>query len=242
MDTDDSNSRDYIPAPLRLDDVLRRKLREEFAEKFRKANPDCCLQQDEHEAEIFVRTLEGYAAGIPEFKRTHPPEQKRRREKVRALAVAMENLHKAIEGVDSAALGFALWRGMEEVEANNIGVNPLHPGMHAVFSAASLRAEILPELAAFSCGVRAAADELPIYDFNFMLRTALAVEGTFFQSGIPFTISDSGFAAQCLRAVFQLGGLKDGRMDYWLKLARDSDDAMVGMIKRIAKRQKNADE
>lgn len=242
MDTDDSSGRDCIPARLQFDTRLRKTLLKEFVDKFQKAHQDYLPQDVELEARIFIGTLERYAAGIPEFQSASPPEQKRRREKVRAVAVAMENLHKAIQEVDSAALGFAAWRGLEEVEAKNIGVNPLHPGMSAVYSAASLRTEVLPVLAAFSSGVRIASKDLPLYDFNFMLRTALAVERTFFENGIPFTVSDSGFAAGCLRAVFQLGGLKDGRMDYWLTLARDSDETMGALIKRIEDHQKTADE
>lgn len=242
MDTEDSSGRGCIPARLQFDHFLRKKLQNEFAEKFQKAHPDYRLQDVDLEAGVFIGTLEGYATGIPGFQRISPPEQKRRREKVRALAVALENLHKAIQAVDSAALGFATYRGFEEVEAKSIGVNPLRPGMDAVLSAASVRVEILQELAAFSSGVRMASKELPPNDFNFMLCTALAVERTFFESGISFTVSDSGFAAQCLRAVFQLGGLKDGRMDYWLTLARDSDESMGALIKRIERCQKTADE
>lgn len=226
---------------LEFDPYTRAELEEEFKRQFnvgRTLSPS----DIDFEAKVFIGTLQNYADGIPAFQRMKPPEQKRRREKVRALANTLEKLHEALTCMDSAALGFALWCGLREVESTGLGSNPLPPGMPAVIEASVLRGDALPFLAAFSCGVQKAIKELPSHEFNFLLKTALAVERTFFDYQLPFTVSNSGFAATCLRAVFKLGGLEIDRVDYWLTEARDSEDSMIALIKRHVAAQKSADE
>jgi hypothetical protein len=223
---------------LRFDDQTREDLKRKFTIAFAKANAKWSRASVELEGEIFIGTLEGYASGIPPFKTVRPPEQKRRREKVRSLANTLEKLHQTLTKIDSAALGFAVWRGMQEVETKKLGANPFLSGWPAILLASRLRDECLPLLAAFSDGVRSAHKGLPLHDFNFMLESAIAVERIFRQNRLSFTVNDSGFAAQCLRAIFMLGGLNDSRVDYWLTKARDSEEALV---KRLENRQKSAD-
>ncbi len=69
------------------------------------------------------------------------------------------------------------------------------------------------------------------------MSTAMAVEKLFWDEGLRFTTSNNGLAAECLRAVYQLGGLNIDRVDYWLKKAQDHFDSMTSIVTRLRKRE-----
>jgi hypothetical protein len=51
------------------------------------------------------------------------------------------------------------------------------------------------------------------------LYMAESVFVAFDKAGLLFTSGDSGFAAACLREVFNLAGIADDKVDYWLQKA-----------------------
>ena len=255
MASNQSGNDAIVKARAQFDADTRKGLQTNFTKHFGKTHSAFSSDQIAFEARVFIGTLEGYADGISRFQAIAPPEQKRRREKVSSLAGTLEKLHQILTEIDSGALDFAVHLGSQEVKNKGLPgfILPIersdafflsacfNPGLFRNALAVEVTGMPLPTLAAFSRGVRKAIKGLPAHNFKLMLHTALAVERTFWENQISFTVSDNGFAAECLRAVFQLGGLTDCRMDYWLKLARDSGDSMSSLMKRQAAAQKTAD-
>ena len=64
----------------------------------------------------------------------------------------------------------------------------------------------------------------------------MALEREFFKLKIKFIASNSSLAAECLRAIYILGGLNIDRVDYWLKQARDHYDSQMNFIDMLRKR------
>jgi hypothetical protein len=137
--------------------------------------------------------------------------------------------------MDSPALGYAMYSGLEQIEKKGYNKNPMQAGMSAILKSYAIREDISPVLAEFSSGVRAASKTLPVSSFEYRLKTALAIEREFFDRGMAFTVSNTGFSATCLRAVFGLGGEEIDRVDYWLKRARDSEESMTSFMERARK-------
>lgn len=64
---------------------------------------------------------------------------------------------------------------------------------------------------------------------------ARALEGLFFDYGIPFTTSETSFTAECMRAVLALGGIEKDRVDYWLTQAKKHPDSIIGLVNKYRK-------
>lgn len=219
-----------IWSELEFDEDTRQRLKSRFIEEFKKKHPKAFIREIEFEANVFVKILESHGNAIPELQKHTPPKQQRRKEQILSMAKALDRLVDQFKELDSAARGFAVWRGFEEVARTLKEENPLKPGMYAVEDVHEFKDDLITELSAFSLGLHNAAKELPEYDFNIPLRVAIWIEHRFFENRLDYTTSETGFAAECLRAVFNLGGLQIDRVGYWLASARKHSDSMISWI------------
>lgn len=226
------------PDRLRFDEDTRKAITDAFLKECnddRRSDEEC---KDGYE--VFILVLEGFAEAIQSLNRLNPPRQQRRREQIVSIANGLDKALDQIAVLDTAALGFVLWRAFEELAKHHGESNPLIPGFNAMLEADKARSVSMEEMKRFTLGVRMAAKELPEHDYNVLLKIALAVERQFFDHGLKFTVSNTGFAALCLRSVFSLGGQKIDRVDYWLGKARESEESMSSLLKRYA--QNNPEE
>jgi hypothetical protein len=237
---------DGNPSRLCFDKTTRDRLAKLFSNAFKGRD----LSPDEIELEVTVtlHTLEQYASAIPLYEQIQPESQQRRRERIESLAAHLEGALEQLKSLDSAALGFIAWRAKDEMSKTLGTPNDFPSGLKAAIEAVSWREANISAITAFALGLRKSASELPQHSLNTSgkeypwyslpkeLSTAMAVERLFWENGFRFTIANSGLAAECLRAVFQLGGLHIDRVDYWLKQARDHSDSMSSFNKRMQKR------
>lgn len=182
----------------------------------------------DYEAEIFIRILENFATAIPMFEKYNSPKQQKRREAIRSMGLALLKSINQFEQIDSAARGFVFWRATEEM-ANVTGeTNPFNNDMRTSYWIHHHKDDVIKELKAFAKGIQKAADELPEAEEKpIELRTALAIERQFSNYRLKFTTSETGFSAECLRAVLNLGGINKDRVGYWLKEARNHPESMT---------------
>jgi hypothetical protein len=241
----DNQHDDEMPEPrLRFDDYTRQKLSEEFRRKITGRNYSD--YHSENSSEVFLAILEGYAAAIPIFAKYKPPKQEIRKELLASLSLHLSESIDKIKKIDDAALGYALWCGFEQMAKLGNEENPLAAGMAACFEAEILRETYIKDLEAFQLGVQKAAKNLPLHSLNTSgddcewysmpteLSTATAIEKLFIDNGLDFTLSESGFSAACLRAVFALGGLNIDRVSYWLKKAKNHKNSWSNFYKSFA--------
>lgn len=240
------DSSGYAPR-LCFDKTTRDRLTKLFrdAHKGRNLSP----AEVEFEVTVILRTLEQYASAIPLYEQFQPESQQRRRERIESLAAHLEGALEQLKNLDSAALGFIAWRAKDEMSKTLGTPNDFPSGLKAAVEAVSWREANISAITAFSLGLRKSASELPQHSLNTSgkdypwyslpkeLSTAMAVERLFWENNLSFTVSNNGFAAECLRAVFQLGGLHIDRVDYWLRQARDHSDSMSSFNKRMQKRR-----
>lgn len=232
---------------LRFDDITRNRLSALLRDALLKGG---CFHPDEIEFELGVMLgiMENYARAIPKYQELEPESQQRRRERIESLAAHIDGAIEQLIKLDDAALGFAAWKGFEEV-SNADGLPNIFPDCFATIQEAYLwRKKNVHAMTAFSLGVRKAAVELPQHSMNTSgkdspwyllpteLSTAMAIERLFLENTIKFTVSNSGLAAECLRAVYALGGMNIDRVDYWLKRARDHFDSNHNLVERLRKR------
>lgn len=84
--------------------------------------------------------------------------------------------------------------------------------------------------------IQSSADEMPnTKDEPIESMIARALEGLFFDYGIPFTTSETSFTAECMRAVLALGGIEKDRVDYWLTQAKKHPDSIIGLVNKYRK-------
>lgn len=235
------------PEVLPFDDTTRDNLSEKLRKAMEKTFPNRRPEDNDFEISVILRILEGYANGITRYQQIEPESQQRRRERIESLAAHIEGAIEQLKQLDSAALGFVAWRGFEEISKAEGLPNVFSSGDAATHEVYFWRESNILAMTNFALGVRKAAAELPLHAINKPaedlpwyalpkeLSTAMAVEKLFWDEGLKFTTSNNGLAAECLRAVYQLGGLNIDRVDYWLKKARDHSDSMTSIISRLAK-------
>jgi hypothetical protein len=230
-----------------FDDKTRNILSEKLIEAMKKTFPDRPPEYNDFEISIILKILEGYAYGIIRYQQIEPEGQQRRRERIESLAAHIEGAIEQLKQLDSAALGFVAWRGFEEISTAEGLPNEFPSGDAATCEVYFWRESNISAMSNFALGVRKAAAELPQHAMNTSgkdlpwwslpkeLSTAMAVEKLFWDERLEFTISNNGLAAECLRAVYQLGGLNIDRVDYWLEKARDHFDSMTSIVSRLRK-------
>jgi len=229
-----------------------KETRVRLSEKLHKA----IVQQDrlkrpndiEFEIDVLIGCMEGFAEFIPSIKRLLPEKQQRRQERINSLASHVEGIIDQLKEIDSAALCYSIYSGINETAKKDNLPNLIEYGSDFMFKVEAIKDnENLEDLAAFALGLRKAARELPKHSLNASgkdypwyaqgaeLGVALGLERLFFQNKIKFIASNSSLAAECLRAIYILGGLDIDRVDYWLKQAIEHYDSSVNLHKRFQK-------
>ena len=210
-----------------FDELTKQRIKNLFSEKFKQKQPKEDWQFLEFEASVFLKILEGYGLSIPEFKQYSPPRQQKRKETIRSMGLALSRCVNQFAALDSGARGYACFLGVEEI-SNTIGKPKLFPEKipSSLFVDAH-KDDVIKELRAFIKGVLKAADELPEKPEPIIeLRMALWIKEFFRDYGFEFTTSQTGFSAECLRAVLDLGGIHKDRVDYWLTVASNNEYSM----------------
>ncbi|HMV13091.1 MAG TPA: hypothetical protein PKD88_08345 [Nitrosomonas sp.] len=228
---------------LHFDEITKARLYQLLSSAFKKKNS--YNYNPDSEICLMISCFECFAEAIPESEKFLPEKQQRRQERINSLAAHIEGLINQIEALDSPALGYAIHRGCEEISNIRKIANPFQYSFDAILEAEFLRDKNnIKELKAFSLGLRKAAKDLPVhvgntsgnnypwYSQKSETAVALALEKSFFEAGIDFTTSNNGLAAECLRAIYDLGGLKIDRVDYWLGKAKNHRDSLFSISKR----------
>jgi len=183
---------------------------------------------ESRDADIFLRRLEGLASTHASSQASKSPSRQSRKEQLNALGKRLANLADDLDRLDSGAAGFWLHKLSERVEVRTADgrVFPATPeGLSPAHFAVALTREITPLMAKASTAAFAAAKTLPADDVKVDLDVALGIARLFFEHQFDYTTSETGFAALCLRAVFDLARSPKDRADYWLTKARDSDNS-----------------
>lgn len=248
MSNNDDDSDCGINERLRFDRETRirlsQKLHKAIAQQGRLKRPD----DIEFETDVLIGCMEGFAEFIPSIKQLLPEKQQRRQERINSLASHVEGIVDQLKEIDSAALCYSLYSGLNEVAKKDNLPDSIKYDWDFMLEVESIKNnENLGVLTAFALGLRKAARELPKHSLNASgkdypwyaqgaeLGTALALERLLFQNGIKFISSNSSLAAECLRAIYILGGLDIDRVDYWLKQAIDHYDSSINIHKRLQK-------
>lgn len=168
------------------------------------------------DARLFVKILGGFGEGLPSILEAQP-EQNVRRRSLRELGTAAAKVADLAKTLDSGALGCAIDLG----NGSDLGSLPLGDFMREVNA---LRHSLVEEMTRLSEGAYRAAKELPVSKFNARLNCVVSIQREFATFGLPpFTDSDSGFAADCIRAVFELAGVSVDDPRYWMRQAMKAD-------------------
>lgn len=212
---------------LRFDEHTHKRLAGLFTEAYK--GRDFFPNTTDFEVAVTLGLLEKYAEAIRELQKSQPERQKRRRERAESLVAHLEGAIDQLKALDDAALGYLSWRGFEEVSQVRGEPNEFPEGIEACIKAFQWRETNIDALATFALGMRKAIDDLPQHPLNTSgkgyplyavpteLSIAMRIENLFSRQKLNFSVSDSGLAAECLRAVYQLGGLDIDRVDHWLK-------------------------
>lgn len=222
-----------------FDDLTKQCLRLLFTKNFKQKHPE---ESDffEVEANIFLGILQDWGSSIPEFERfTNPAKQQKRRETIKSMGKALLRCMNQFEALDSGARGFVYFRGVDEISSIMGNPSQLFPaGIRSSLWVHAHKDDAIKEITAFANGVLKAADELPERpEPPIELMMALWLKRLFWEHGFEFTTSETSFAAECLRAVLNLGGIHKDRVDYWLTQARNPPESMTAYdsVPRVTK-------
>lgn len=173
----------------------------------------------EFERDVFVRIVEGYGNGLAAICATMPPGQEDRREKVRQLAGALQRLQEVLLTIDSGALAQTL-NEMDKALHDGTARHATDP-VESFIVAGDVRQIAGDPLSALIVGAATAAKVLDEPNYDPILETIWQLERLFDEHGLPFEVKDSGFAAECFRAMYELAnpGKSKDRPKYLLNKA-----------------------
>ena len=188
------------------------------------------------ERDLFVSIVESHGNGLAAICATLPPGQDERREKVRQLASALQRLQEVLVTIDSAALGQTL-NEMDKALHGGTARHATDPG-EAFMLAGELRRLGEKPLSAMIVGATTAAKVLVEPDYDPILEVIWKLERLFDEHGLPFEVKDSGFAAECVRAIYELADPKKliGRPKYILSKAVSDPRSWANLSTRLRKK------
>lgn len=188
----------------------------------------------ELDADHFIAALELCADGMRDLDEIEPPPQDERRERLRRLGAALARVQSALADVDSNALSYAIHH-VEKAVASE-GWTPIAGDPVSAFVVAGhvrdfSNANLLKKA---SDAVHTAAESLPLMDrqaYDGRLRSTLYLEEVFFERGLPFEAKETGLAAECLRAAFELAnpGKTLDRPKHTLQKAMAHPDSLTSL-------------
>jgi hypothetical protein len=205
----------------------------------------------EQEASIFVRIIEGWAASIDLFQASIPPEQKTRVRAIKAVGAALVKLDDALAALDSDALGF-LYAALAD-DLATVGLGPeviegrptamVDDRLRAAAEAGEGRKTLRFIISRAVNASTRAAKELPLIDRAETDPRFVAVqhlERLMLEHQLPFEANETGYAAQCVRAMFELADAQVEKVGYWIRKAIDHPRSHARWLKQIRDRVANA--
>lgn len=196
-------------------------------------------------ASFFIGLMADHAFGMPVSEALSPPDQKDRKRSIESAAVAFEKFADSLNKLDSAALGWMF--AVLEDKAASLGLTirqgPDVPSltqspMRAMVEAGEARLAFDEIAREIGPAMRKAAQTLPLVERNEAdprLHAAFVLERWLDHDGLPFETTETGFAAECLRTMFELAGYDTDRVSYWLKKVADTPDSEVPYFGRVRK-------
>jgi hypothetical protein len=200
-----------------------------------------------HEATVFVRIIESWAASIELLQAITPPNQKTRIRSLNSVANALAKLDQALGTLDSGALGHLYAKVAEAMmeagslpseAANRSGSLRQSPAL-VVAEAGEGRKVLRTVIAALVNATKSAAGDLPTFDHvenDPKLGVVRQLERLMREHQLPFEASETGFAAQCVRAMFDLADVNVEKVGYWIKKAIDHPDSDARWLKSLGDR------
>lgn len=155
----------------------------------------------ESERTTFLRIIACYANGMTSICATMPPPQEDRRRKVRQLAGALQRLQEVLTSIDSGALAQTLHEIDKDMHDGKLraATDPVA----AFLLAAALREDAGTPLSTMIVATQRAAGLLDEPDYDPILQTIWHMERLFDDHGLLFEAKDTGFAAECFRAIYE---------------------------------------
>ena len=220
----------------------RTRLIQRFREKYSKAHPGL-IAPIRLQAE-FIRTLTLFGITIPVFQKFEHTRKQPGREQLQKLARQLASLSQCLREIEISTLGCATLHALEELQSKGFDfseiLEPYATPMErylAEYEPSRLpkvtqvdirkatrltyhvRKDVLPIIDALALGAQRASKNLPVSNYSSKYDAAFSLRQLFADCAIPFTIGETGFAAECFRAIFSLAGLEMDRVSYWLKMA-----------------------
>lgn len=178
----------------------------------------------------FVGCLEAYADSIPHSLSLYPPKQQKRREAIRSMGTALQRALDIYMALDDGVKRYVFSEAMGELAKAYGEDNPFPNNYQTGQIIFEEEVAVLFDLQIIAKAISAAAENMPnSNDEPIELLIARALESLFFETGIPFTTSETSFAAECLRAVLGLAGIEKDRMDYWLMKAKKHPESISAL-------------
>ena len=198
------------------------------------------------EADIFVRTLEGWGRSIQLFKAATPAIQKLRKRSLKSLEMAILKIDEVLNDLDSEALGL-LYANVA------CAINDAHPSdtsatpaadqhLRSVVEGLELRISLRETAGLLVSAILKTRDALPKFDYvanHPCLKTAQQLERLMLDHRLPFESREDGFAAQCLREMLSLSdpfGQEDKKVSYWLDKIVNSPDSYARFLQDVKSR------
>lgn len=189
-----------------------------------------------HEAKVFVRIIEAWAASIELVQATAPPEQKDRVRSLGSVANALTKLDQALANLDSGALSFLYAKladglataGFQPNESDGRTGSMMDDPMRAAAEAGEGRKLLRVVIDQAVKAATIAAKDLPTIDrveTDPRLGTVRRLERLMLEHQLPFEATETSYAAQCVRAMFELADYKVEKVAYWLRKAIDHPDS-----------------
>lgn len=230
------------PPKPRFSRAVSASLMGKFKKAYASSNPDSSSDDASSEAECFVSCLEGLACEWPEMETS-----KRRKERLEALANALDTVADVALKMDDPVLGYAIHCGLAAMvkrsdydDADRAEVARL-AGFESIFLAYRLQHEMRTDIEAFCYGVRASIASLPPLDkrYSTEFMAAKFIEDFLGRRGIQVTTTDTGLAGAAFLETVKLSGRDTARAGYWINLAINDEDSWASFTKRLSARDGN---
>ena len=193
---------------------------------------------DDTSGSYFVGLIERWGGSIPDFLAIEPPIHKTRQRAIDSFVKGIEKMDAALAELDSSALGWLYANVVDKLACEGLQVSPDDGGMismrnnhiQAMVEAGELRGRLRRIASSAAEAAANARDTLPKserVENDPRFKMAQYLERQIIEEGIAFSTNETGFAAQCLRAIYELGGLEVEKVGSWLKKAADAPDSFT---------------
>jgi len=197
---------------LRFPSRVRSKIAQGFSENLLSSVPhDECAR----DAELFTTILEGIADGHIKLKAVGPDKHSIRVRRIKKFATSLGKLQESLSEIDNDAKAWLLYRLQVSIEGETVAQN-VSPFARIEFAKTRAAATNMV-LAEFRKAANATARTLPKNGFRANFLTARSLELQFRHFGLKFVEHRSGFAALCLKAIFEAAGDRLESPDYYLR-------------------------